>query len=158
MDEKRPLPKELQEKFAVMRQNFGPAQDHVKEMMGLCLNNPYYWAGGRGRIKKQQFLRRIGLDPRGNASATAQLWRELVAIKLLPTSCDYRLCFALEALGYDPQTWLKNHQAWAPKSVSRIAQEVNSLLEERGYGEISIGWYEVKKAIDHLHSLPTPTN
>lgn len=154
---KRPLPKELQEKFAVMRQNFGPAQAHVKEVMRLCLNNPYYWAGGRGRINKRLFLGRIGLDTRGNASATAQLWRELVAIRLLPASCDYRLCFALEALGYDPQTWLKNHQAWAPKSVSRVAREVNDLLKERGYGEISIGWYGVKKAVEYLKCLPTLT-
>lgn len=155
MNEKRPLPKELQKRLEVMCQRFDTARANIKAAMLDALSNPYYWTGGRGRINKQLFLGRIGLDPRRNASATAQLWRELVAIKLLPASCDYRLCFALEALDYDPQTWLKNHQAWAPKSVSGVAREINNLLRERGYGEIPIGWYGVKKAIDYLHSLPS---
>lgn len=153
MSEKKPLPKELQKRLEGMCQRSDTACADIKAAMRDALSDRSCWAGGGGRINKQQFLRRIGLDTHRNASATSRLWRELVASRLLPASCDYRLFFALGALGHDPQTWLEDHHAWAPRSVSRVVREVNDLLRERGHGEIHIGWYGVKKAMEHLHSL-----
>lgn len=154
MIRRRPLPKRLQEHLDNLCKDSKEAQAAIRKVMRAALSNPKFWAGGKsrpikGRLIKKVFLTELGFSV-GSIGDIANVWHELVACELLQDSYDYRLCFALGALGFDPETWLENHGPHGRGSVARITRAFNELLVEKGYRMARVRWCGAKGAIDFL--------
>ncbi|MDP2874380.1 MAG: hypothetical protein Q8N84_03775 [bacterium] len=103
----------------------------VEMTVRLALNDSGFW-NTQGVLRKRIFLEAVVGKPLSRVQK-AELWEELVKLRVIDPACAYTVGFALKALGFDPVGWVK--EKYQPATIGAqlgLARKLNSLLEEAG--------------------------